>query len=114
MTSRRLQTTELVCKQTYITLAQDRAVKLLAQRQEKPCSYVTRSSRLKLKEEKGLNALEFSSEELVARINRTRAGSISDALDITIVLAEKEKVIATMPVGPNQRQQVGYLHGGAS
>jgi 1,4-dihydroxy-2-naphthoyl-CoA hydrolase len=67
-----------------------------------------------LKEEKGLNALEFSSEELVARINRTRAGSISDALDITIVMAEKEKVIATMPVGPNQRQQVGYLHGGAS
>jgi uncharacterized protein (TIGR00369 family) len=58
--------------------------------------------------------LEFSSEELVTHINSTRAGSIWDVLDITLVTAEKAKVVATMPIGPNQRQQVGYLHGGAS
>jgi len=66
------------------------------------------------KAERGLDDLEFSSEELVKRINSTRAGSIWDALDITVVTAEKEKVVASMPIGPNQRQQAGYLHGGAS
>src|SRR5215471_4939721 len=64
--------------------------------------------------ERGLEELEFSSEEIVKRINSTREGSIWDVLDITVVIAEKEKVVATMPVGPNQRQQAGYLHGGAS
>ena len=28
--------------------------------------------------------------------------------------AEKDRVVATMPIGPNHRQQVGYLHGGVS
>jgi 1,4-dihydroxy-2-naphthoyl-CoA hydrolase len=58
--------------------------------------------------------LEFSSEELVTHMNSTRAGSIWDVLDITVVTAEKAKVVATMPIGPSQRQQAGYLHGGAS
>ncbi len=58
--------------------------------------------------------MEFSSEELVARINSTRAGSVWDILDIKLVSAEKDKVVATMPIGPNHRQQVGYLHGGIS
>ena len=58
--------------------------------------------------------MEFASEELVKYINSTRVGSIWDALDITVVAVEKEKVVASMPIGPNQRQQVGYLHGGAS
>ena len=58
--------------------------------------------------------MEFSSEELVARINSTREGSVWDILDIKLVSAEKNKVVATMPIGPNQRQQVGYLHGGIS
>ena len=53
--------------------------------------------------------MEFSSEELVARINSTREGSVWDILDIKLVSAEKDKVVATMPIGPNQRQQVGYL-----
>ncbi len=66
------------------------------------------------KAERGLDDLEFSSEELVTRMNSTRAGSIWDVLDITVVTAEKEKVVASMPIGPNQRQQIGYLHGGAS
>src|SRR6266516_3700069 len=58
--------------------------------------------------------MEFSSEELVARINSTREGSVWDVLDIKLVSAEKDKVVATMPIGPNQRQQVGYLHSGIS
>ena len=58
--------------------------------------------------------MEFSSEELVARINTMREGSVWDVLDIRLISAEKDKVVATMPIGPNHRQQVGYLHGGVS
>ncbi|HVB61715.1 MAG TPA: PaaI family thioesterase [Ktedonobacteraceae bacterium] len=58
--------------------------------------------------------MELSNEDIVARINATREGSIWGVLDITVVSAGKDRVVATMPVGPNQRQQVGYLHGGAS
>src|SRR5215472_3178515 len=58
--------------------------------------------------------MEFSSEELVARINSTREGSVWDILDIRLISAEKDKVVATMPIGPNHRQQLGYLHGGIS
>jgi 1,4-dihydroxy-2-naphthoyl-CoA hydrolase len=58
--------------------------------------------------------MEFSSQELIARINSTREGSVWDVLDIKLVSAEKDKVVATMPIGPNHRQQVGYLHGGIS
>jgi uncharacterized protein (TIGR00369 family) len=58
--------------------------------------------------------MDFSSEELIARINSTREGSIWGILDIKLVSAEKDKVVATMPIGPNHRQQVGYLHGGIS
>ncbi len=56
----------------------------------------------------------FSSEEIIARINNNRAGSIWEALDIKLVSFEKEKVVGTMPIGPNHRQQLGYLHGGVS
>ncbi|MGB8347063.1 MAG: PaaI family thioesterase, partial [Ktedonobacteraceae bacterium] len=58
--------------------------------------------------------MELSNEDIVARINATREGSIWGVLDITVVSAGKDRVVATMPIGPNQRQQVGYLHGGAS
>src|SRR6266481_4653445 len=58
--------------------------------------------------------MDISSEALVAQINNTRVGSVWDVLDIKLVSAEKDKVVATMPIGPNQRQQVGYLHGGIS
>ncbi len=58
--------------------------------------------------------MEYSSEKLVERINATRAGSVWEVLDIKLVSAEKDRVEATMPIGPNQRQQVGYLHGGVS
>ncbi|HEV7237411.1 MAG TPA: PaaI family thioesterase [Ktedonobacteraceae bacterium] len=58
--------------------------------------------------------MELSSEAIVAQINTTREGSVWDILDIKLVSASKDKVVATMPIGPNHRQQVGYLHGGVS
>jgi uncharacterized protein (TIGR00369 family) len=58
--------------------------------------------------------VEYSSEELIKRINATREGSVWEVLDIKLVSAEKDRVEATMPIGPNHRQQVGYLHGGVS
>ncbi|HEU0002986.1 MAG TPA: PaaI family thioesterase [Ktedonobacteraceae bacterium] len=58
--------------------------------------------------------MDISSDEIVAMINSTRAGSVWEVLDITLVSAEKDRVVATMPIGPNHRQQVGYLHGGIS
>lgn len=58
--------------------------------------------------------MELSSTQLVARINSTRQGSVWDVLDITLVRAEKTLVVARMPIGPNHRQQLGYLHGGIS
>ena len=58
--------------------------------------------------------MDSAQDAIVESINNTRKGTIWDALDIRVVAAEKDRVVATMPVGPNQRQQVGYLHGGAS
>ncbi len=58
--------------------------------------------------------MEFSGEEIVKMMNSTREGSVWDVLDIKLVSAAKDKVVATMPIGPNHRQQIGYLHGGIS
>lgn len=58
--------------------------------------------------------MEFSEQELIARINGTREGSVWAMLDITLVEARKDRVVGTMPIGPNHRQQVGFLHGGIS
>lgn len=58
--------------------------------------------------------MEFSSEEIVERVNSTRQGSVWDILDMKLVSATKDKVVATMPIGPNHRQQAGFLHGGIS
>ncbi|MGH2506274.1 MAG: PaaI family thioesterase [Ktedonobacteraceae bacterium] len=58
--------------------------------------------------------MEQTNEEIVAHINRTREGSIWEVLDITLMWAAKDKVVARMPIGPNHRQQLGYLHGGIS
>ncbi len=58
--------------------------------------------------------MDISSDEIVAMINSTRTGSVWEMLDITLVSAEKDCVVATMPIGPHHRQQVGYLHGGIS
>ena len=58
--------------------------------------------------------MDISSDDIVARINSTREGSVWHMLDIQLLSATKDKVVATMPIGPNHRQQVGYLHGGVS
>jgi len=54
------------------------------------------------------------SQELIDRLNNRRTGSIWEVLDITLVQADKDRVVATMPIGPQHRQQVGFLHGGVS
>jgi len=58
--------------------------------------------------------VEYSQEELIENINNTREGSVWNVLDIKLVEAKKDRVVATMPIGPNHRQQIGYLHGGVS
>lgn len=58
--------------------------------------------------------MEFSSDEITATINQMRQGTVWEVLDITLVEATSEKLVATMPIGPNHRQQLGYLHGGIS
>ena len=54
------------------------------------------------------------SQELIDRLNSHRTGSIWEVLDITLVQADRDKVVATMLIGPQHRQQIGYLHGGVS
>ena len=58
--------------------------------------------------------MEYANEEIVARINATREGSVWEVLDIKLLSAAKDRVVAAMPIGPNHRQQIGYLHGGVS
>ncbi len=58
--------------------------------------------------------MELSSAGFIDSINATRQGTVWESLDITLVEAEKDRVVATMPIGPNHRQQLGYLHGGIS
>jgi len=58
--------------------------------------------------------VDISSEKIVELLKSTREGSVWEILDIRLVSAEKDKVVATMPIGPHHRQQVGYLHGGIS
>ncbi len=53
-------------------------------------------------------------EDVVTRLNNMRTGTVLDPLGITFVEANKERVVARMPIGPNHRQAVGYLHGGVS
>ncbi len=58
--------------------------------------------------------MEFSQEELVERMNAMSHGTVLEALDIRLVETSRDRVVATMPIGPNHRQVVGYLHGGVS
>jgi 1,4-dihydroxy-2-naphthoyl-CoA hydrolase len=57
--------------------------------------------------------VEYSQEQFIDSINNSQ-GSVWNVLDIKLVQAEKDCVVATMPIGPNHRQQLGYLHGGVS
>ena len=58
--------------------------------------------------------MEYSQEQFIASINNHSQRSVWDVLDIKLVQAQKDRVVATMPIGPNHLQQVGYLHGGVS
>jgi len=58
--------------------------------------------------------VEYSESEIIQHINSTREGSVWDVLDIKLIEAKQDRVVATMPIGPNHRQQVGFLHGGVS
>ncbi len=58
--------------------------------------------------------MEYSQEQFIAFINNHSQRSVWDVLDIKLVQAQKDRVVATMPIGPNHLQQVGYLHGGVS
>ena len=47
------------------------------------------------KREKGSHTVELSSEAIVAQINTTREGSVWDILDIKLLSASKDKVVAS-------------------
>jgi 1,4-dihydroxy-2-naphthoyl-CoA hydrolase len=55
-----------------------------------------------------------SEEEFIDFINNNRQGTVGEVLDIKVVEAARDRIVATMPVGPNHRQPVGFLHGGVS
>ncbi|GER87301.1 esterase [Dictyobacter vulcani] len=58
--------------------------------------------------------MDAAQQELLERLNASGQGTVLEALNITVVEATKEKVAASMPIGPNHLQLVGYLHGGVS
>jgi 1,4-dihydroxy-2-naphthoyl-CoA hydrolase len=58
--------------------------------------------------------LERLYEEFIEYTNSHRHGTALEVLDITLVEAANDRVVATMPIGPNHRQVIGYLHGGIS
>ena len=58
--------------------------------------------------------MENSYQKFIEYVNAHRRGTAAEALDITVVEAAEDRLVATMPVGPNQRQPGGYLHGGIS
>src|SRR5438105_11729778 len=53
-------------------------------------------------------------KEFIEYANTHRKGNALEALDITIVEAAEDHLVATMLIGPNHRQPDGYLHGGIS
>jgi 1,4-dihydroxy-2-naphthoyl-CoA hydrolase len=53
-------------------------------------------------------------EEFIEYANAHRQGTAAEALDITVVEVADDRLVATMPIGPNHRQPLGYLHGGIS
>ena len=53
-------------------------------------------------------------EEMIARANAMRPGTLMETLGITYVLSAPGTFAATMPVGPVNHQPMGLLHGGAT
>jgi uncharacterized protein (TIGR00369 family) len=58
--------------------------------------------------------MEFSENERIDAINKFHVGSALENLNIRVIQASKDKIVAIMPIGPQHRQPLGYLHGGIS
>lgn len=58
----------------------------------------------------------FSKEDLLARFNAIRSGTLMETLDMEYVDVDPEagSLKIKMPVGPKVHQPAGFLHGGAS
>lgn len=53
-------------------------------------------------------------KEFIEYANTHRHGTAMETLDITVVDAAENRLVATMLIGPKHRQPGGYLHGGIS
>ena len=51
---------------------------------------------------------------LLEQIRASGRGTMVEALGIELEVVSRERMVATMPVGPATRQPFGLLHGGAS
>ncbi|GCE18127.1 hotdog fold thioesterase [Dictyobacter kobayashii] len=58
--------------------------------------------------------MDATQQEILERLNASGKGTVLEALDISVVEATKEKVVASMPISSKHLQLVGYLHGGVS
>ncbi len=67
---------------------------------------------LTLKEEK--KPVEFSQEELIAKLNEMNKDTALSLMGIKLSEATKDRVVATMPITSHHHQPMGYLHGGVS
>lgn len=67
---------------------------------------------LTLKEEK--RSVEFSQEELIAKLNEMDKDTALSVMGIKLSEASRDRVVATMPITSHHHQPMGYLHGGVS
>jgi len=58
--------------------------------------------------------VEFSQEELIAKLNEMDKDTALSLMGIKLSEATKDRVVATMPITSHHHQPMGYLHGGVS
>jgi uncharacterized protein (TIGR00369 family) len=58
--------------------------------------------------------VEFSQEELIAKLNEMSKDTALSVMGIKLSEATKDRVVATMPITSHHHQPMGYLHGGVS
>ena len=58
--------------------------------------------------------MEFSQEELIAKLNEMNKDTALSVMGIKLSEATKDRVVATMPITSHHHQPMGYLHGGVS
>ena len=58
--------------------------------------------------------MEFSQEELIAKLNEMDKDTALSLMGIKLSEATKDRVVATMPITSHHHQPMGYLHGGVS